>query len=337
LLTIDNSGTCPLIIFAIDSLSAEFLPPSVVSYPLVVSPGASIEVAIRFQPGGYGAFAGAINIFSNDPASPSVVAVSGNAPAPKLNLILADTGNFGNVCVGRFADEPLVLNNSGKCTLTIEAITSSSIAFLVSEVLSYPLNIAAGGSLAVPIRFQPTGFGPASGTITVFSNDPASPATIAVNGDAPSGLLAVTGSTHFGGVTACCCADRTISICNVGDCKLHVKSVRLKRRSRHWRLINNPFPAALHPGSCLAVVIQYKATEKCARCCELVIESDDPTTPVKILEVLAYTIWNEGCREGCEDCRKGCCEGCHKGGPCRQGYECCCEDDEEEDKEDKPA
>jgi hypothetical protein len=191
------------------------------------------------------------------------------------------------------------------------------------------LNIAAGGSLAVPIRFQPTGFGPASGTITVFSNDPASPATIAVNGDAPSGLLAVTGSTHFGGVTACCCADRTISICNVGDCKLHVTSVRFKRRSRHWRLINNPFPAALHPGSCLAVVIQYRATEKCARCCELVIESDDPTTPVKILEVLAYTVWNEGCQEGCE--------GCHKGVPCRQGYECCCEDDEEEDKEDKPA
>jgi len=154
-----------------------------------------------------------------------------------------------------------------------------------------------------------------------------------VNGNAPSGLLAVTGSTHFGGVTACCCADRTITICNVGDCKLHVTGVRFKRRSQHWRLINNPFPADLHPGSCLAVVIQYKATEKCARCCELVIESDDPTTPVKILEVLAYTVWNEGC----EDCRKGCCEGCHKGGPCRQGYECCCEDDEEEDKEDKPA
>jgi hypothetical protein len=331
LLTIDNAGTCPLVIFAIDSLSGEFLAPHVVSYPLVVSPGASLEVPIRFQPSGYGATAGTINIFSNDPASPSVVAVLGNAPAPTLNLILADTGNFGNVCVGRFADEPLVLSNSGKCTLTIEAITSDSIAFLASLVLSYPLNIAAGGSLAIPIRFQPTGFGPASATITVFSNDPASPATIAVSGNAPSGLLAVTGSTHFGGVTACCCADRTISICNVGDCKLNVTSVRFKRRSRHWRLIHNPFPAALHPGSCLAVVIQYRATEKCARCCELVIESDDPTTPVKIVEVLAYTVWNEGCREGCEECRKGGCEGCHKGGSCSQGYECCCEDDEEED------
>ncbi len=49
LLMIDNSGTCPVEIFAIDSLSAEFLPPSVVSYPLIVSSGGSIEVAIGFS------------------------------------------------------------------------------------------------------------------------------------------------------------------------------------------------------------------------------------------------------------------------------------------------
>jgi hypothetical protein len=57
----------------------------------------------------------------------------------------------------------------------------------------------------------------------------------------------------------------------------------------HWRLINNPFPAVLQAGSCLPVVIQYRATERCSRACELVIESDDPVTPVKILDILAYT------------------------------------------------
>ena len=235
--------------------------------------------------------------------------------------------------MGSFAGESVILSNSGQCTLSVLSLTSSSGEFLIPNVLSYPLTIAAGGSLEIPIRFQPTSFGTKSATLTVASDDPAGPQTIPMSGFAPSGKLTVTGSTSFGGVTACCCADRTLSVCNAGDCALHVTSVRFKRKSRHWTLLNNPFPATLHAGSCLSVVIRYTATEKCARSCELIIESDDPKTPVKTLEVLAYTIWDghgcEGCRKGeCEGCRKGGCEKSHTEGSCRQGYPCCDDDDE---------
>ena len=115
------------------------------------------------------------------------------------------------------------------------------------------------------------------------SSDPNSPHTIAVSGEAPSGKLAVTGSLCFGGVKACCRAERVISICNIGECALH------------------PFPATVAPGSCLGVVVRYKATEKVPIASELVITSDDPTTPVKTLDVMAYTIWNEcGCKQRCD-------------------------------------
>lgn len=168
--------------------------------------------------------------------------------------------------------------------------------------------------------------------MTVTSNDPAGPQSIIVSGDAPAGKLAVTGSTCFGGVKACCGAERIISVCNVGDCDLHVTSVAFKRKSRHWKLINNPFPATLHPGSCLCVVILYKATEKCPRCCELVIESDDPNDPVKTLDVMAYTVWSDcSCKGRCEDCRKGCREQCHKECRCEQCPNDCCDDDDEKD------
>jgi hypothetical protein len=211
------------------------------------------------------------------------VKVSGDAPAPRLSLAIANGGNFGTICVGSFADEPLVLNNSGHCPVAVLAITSSSAAFLVPEVLSFPLVIGPSDSLSLPIRFAPTSFGPAACTITVTSSDPSSPHTVNVSGDAPAGKLVVTGSTTFGGVNACCCADRSLSICNVGDCALHVTSVRFKRKSRHWKLLHNPFPLKLRPGLCLPVVIQYHATEKCSRSCELVIESDAPVTPVRIV------------------------------------------------------
>ena len=83
------------------------------------------------------------------------------------------------------------------------------------------------------------------------------------------------------------------------------------------------------------VLIRYKATEKCPRCCELIITSDDPTTPVKVLDVMAYTIWGAcGCRDCCEDCRKGCCDKRHGEACSAQSIDACC-DDEGDDHDDE--
>ena len=138
--------------------------------------------------------------------------------------------------------------------------------------------IEAGDALEIPIRFRPTSIGAKTATITIDSDDRLGARTIAVSGDVPLGKLAITGSNVFSGVNAHCCADRTISICNVGGCDPHVSSVGLKRKSALWKLLNNPFPATLQLGSCLGQTIRYKVTEKCARCCELLIASG-PASP----------------------------------------------------------
>ncbi|HEY3417089.1 MAG TPA: choice-of-anchor D domain-containing protein, partial [Armatimonadota bacterium] len=335
-LTINNTGQCPLRVLNVSSTSAEFLVPAVISYPLVVGPGDSLALPIRFQPVSLGGKLANITLTSNDPAGVRTVTVSGVAPAPRLNLMIADSGNFGNVCVGSFVDMPLTVFNSGECALSVTNIASSASEFLVPNGLTYPIRIAPGVSIEIPIRFQPASFGAKSATITVTSDDPAGARSVSVSGNAPSGKLAVTGSTCFGGVKACCRAERSISICNVGDCDLHVTSVAFKRKSHHWKLINNPFPATLHPGSCLCVVIRYKATEKCPRSCELVIMSDDPHTPVKTLDVLAYTLWDD-CddRKDCDDCRKEHCEKHHSERRCDECDDDCCDDDDDDDHEDR--
>jgi Abnormal spindle-like microcephaly-assoc'd, ASPM-SPD-2-Hydin len=334
MLTINNHGAGMLRIFNITSTSLDFEVPSVLSYPLKIRDGVSMDVEVRFKPASHGFKTGKIKIFSNDPASPHVIDVSGECPAPRLSLGIANTGNFGKVCVHSFADEPLILNNGGKCALSITHIASSTGEFLVPQVLSYPLLIATGNSLELPIRFAPTSFGAKTAVITVTCNDPSGTHSISVKGEAPSGKLAVSGSLCFGGVNACCRAERTISICNVGDCALHVASVAFKRKSRYWKLINNPFPATLHPGSCLPLVIRYRAEEKCPVACELVISSDDPDAPVRTLDVMGYTIWNQcGCEHHCDDCKKCGCEKKHPGCCCQGSADDCCADEEDGDKE----
>jgi hypothetical protein len=118
---------------------------------------------------------------------------------------------------------------------------------------------------------------------------------------------------------------RPIAICNIGDCPLHVTGVAFRHENPHWKLVNNPFPATLKPGSCLSVVVRYHATEKFPRSCDLVITSDDPATPVKTLEVVAYTIWDECCRANgdCKCRRPECCR--NQSASCRHGdedYDC---------------
>jgi hypothetical protein len=335
ILTINNTGFSLLLISDITSSSPDFLAPSVAAYPLAIAPGGSMDVVIRFKPTGTGAYSGKLTILSNDLLGAHSVSVSGSAPMPRLVAAIANNGTFSGTCVGSFADESLILNNSGHCALSITDITSSSPDFLAPKVNSYPISIASGAALPLPIRFQPTSIGAKSATLKIFSDDPSSPLSIDVNGNVPAGKIAVTGSAFFGGVRACCTAERTVSICNVGNCDLNVSSVAFRHKNRHWKLVNNPFPADLRPGSCLSVVIRYRATEKYPRSCDLVIHSNDPTMPNKIVEIIATTIWPQcNCRRECEDCKKGCCDKQHCDPCCKKCYDD--RDDCEQDEHDTP-
>ncbi len=317
-----NTGNVDLMILGISRVagSGDFtLVPSPAT-PLKISPGSQVDFTIEYNPTTRGVNEAAVfQIVNDDPVTPFLdVVARGFGGTGSLVTVIPDRGRFGNCCVGSFVDEGLTLHNNGPCEMTVTDVTSSSAEFEPPLVTSYPLIIAAGDSITLPIRFQPATHGAKSATITVFSDDPAGPKQVLVAGDAPSGKLAVTGSTCFGGVKSCCSSERTISLCNVGDCQLNVTSVAFRHKNPHWKLIHNPFPAALHPGSCLALVIRYTAKERCPRSCDLVITSDDPATPVRMVELMAYTIWDDcGCKECCEDCRKGRCEKRH--------HECCCQ------------
>lgn len=319
-LVLNNSGVCPLRVNSVTSTSLAFLPPSVTFFPLVISPGGSVALPIRYQPASLGPANASITVLSNNQGGAVIVRVTGNAPVPRLTLAIADSGDFGKKCVGSFVDEPLTLINSGRCALTVTGITSSSPEFIPPGVDAYPIVITGNGSTQVQIRFQPTSFGPKSAVLTVTSDDPGGPRTLHISGFAPSGKLSVSGSTQFGGVEFGIRVQQQLTICNVGDCDLHVTRVAFKpvcgcegehdesgcddhehgsghhghgnsddrecdQRCSHFKLINNPFPATLHAGSCLSVLIQYMPRCDCSRCCELLIESDDPNMPQKVLFV----------------------------------------------------
>lgn len=83
MVTIDNRGSCPLLVSNITSSSPEFQVPSVLALPLSVAPGANIQVPIRFEAASAGAKAATVTFATNDPAAPNkAVNLTATVPEP---------------------------------------------------------------------------------------------------------------------------------------------------------------------------------------------------------------------------------------------------------------
>lgn len=289
-LTINNSGGCELSITSITSDSGQFQVPGDIAVPLIISAGGNIQVPIRFKPTSSGSKSAHITITSNAPSSPTTVAVSGNAPSAKIVTAIANTGNFGDVCIGTFKDLPLTINNTGGCNLSVSNITSSTDEFIAPGV-TFPLIVSPGASTIVTIRFKPSSLGVKSANITIVSDDPVTPnKNVSVSGNVPPGDIRVTGSTDFGDVCAETLAEKTISVCNVGECNLSVTSAAFTPACADFLLNNNnPFPATVSKDSCIDLVIRFTPTSAGPKSCTLVITSDDPDTPNTTMTVTANT------------------------------------------------
>ena len=132
-ITVYNVGIADLVISNVQVLfgSSDFAVLPTPATPVTVDPGDEITFTVSFTPSVAGVSETAIiRITSNDPAAPFVdVKATGSKGTGQLVTAIADAGAFGSVCLGGFADEPLVLNNSGHCPLSIFAITSTTGEF----------------------------------------------------------------------------------------------------------------------------------------------------------------------------------------------------------------
>jgi hypothetical protein len=291
--TVFNTGTTNLNVLSIvrtGNTDFTLLTPPVV--PTSISADSHVDYTIRFTPvGAPGTRTATFRITTDDPDTPTVdVVVTGEVGASNINTVIANGGDFGDVCVGSIKDLDLSINNSGACDLIITSILSNSAEFEVPSVVTFPLTLHPGELGSVPIRFRPTSLGAKFGIITIASNDPALPnIAIPVTGNAPPPDIRVTGSTDFGDVCAGENAEKTISVCNVGSCILDVTSVAFEPACDDFIIVNNPFPATVGPGSCQEVVIRFTPTSGGPKSCTLVIRGDDPDTPVISLTVTANT------------------------------------------------
>jgi uncharacterized protein (TIGR03437 family) len=160
-----------------------------------------------------------------DSSSPVNLAVAGNVTsAPKLTLSTSAVA-FGNVAVGQSKDLQVTVSNTGSSALNITASVVSGAGFsLVSSVGTFALQ--PGGSAPLTIRFAPAAVATAAGALTISSNDPGSPATVALSG------AGIGGGPSFGTVLVSDSFNRP----DAGTCSVGVADLAYGGAGSHYYL-----------------------------------------------------------------------------------------------------
>jgi len=244
LVSIFNIGGADLLVHSISTTGSpafSVLPDP--SQPFIVQPGAHVEVTVRFEPAGVsGPYTGTLHIVSNDPDEEELAyEMTGELGKSIISTVIADTGNYGDVCSGDFSDMGLTIANGGGCSLLVNDISSDSAEFYVPEVLDYPLDIGPADSMEVPIRFEPEGICddivPRESVITIVSNDPDTPLkpvdvsglmpcpNLVIDPAALAELFAFPATVVDTDGTLGCYSDQSLAIRNTGRCPLNITAV----------------------------------------------------------------------------------------------------------------
>jgi hypothetical protein len=175
---LSNVGSADLTVTQITASGIGFAV-SPFSLPLTLAAGQSASLAVAFDSTTPGGAAGAVAVTSNATGSPTSIGLSAIVAPISVQLSANSSSvSFGNTTVGVATTQNVTLTNTGNSTVSISAISTGSTIFTASGAAN--VSLAPNQTISVPVSFDPTALGLATGTLAVTSNAP--PVQIALSG-----------------------------------------------------------------------------------------------------------------------------------------------------------
>ena len=243
-----------------------------------VAPGATCEWTLTYTATAAGAETGVFTIISNDPNSPTEVALtgSGTATAPEIDVATAPL-DLGTANVGESTTADLTISNVGDADLVISGLTASGDFSVASDCGT----VAPAASCTATVTFTPSADGAASGTLSIASNDEDEASIdIALSG---AGVVLVADvdvsptEVAFGDVTVGGSATSEITIANTGNADLSIVSIAVA--SPVFSVTDTCGGTVAAGGSCAATVT-FAPNAAGAADAVLAVTSDDADEPV---------------------------------------------------------
>jgi hypothetical protein len=257
-----------------------------------VAANATCTVGITFTPSTTGARQASLQITDNAPASPQVVAITGNglAPAaPGLTVVPNAPIMFPNTTQGA-TSAPLVVAvaNSGNANLNISGLTLTGVnaGDFALAANTCAGTIAAATICTVGITFTPSATGARQASLQITDNVPASPQSFTLIGTgtaksptAPAAVI-TPATVVVAGTQGTASSSTNIVISNSGNAALHISRV-VFGGANVSEFVNpsNPCGAPIDANTSCSISVTFAPTGVGARTETVTITDDAPNSP----------------------------------------------------------
>ena len=255
---LNNTGTAAVQISSIAASGAGFSVNGITT-PFTLNATATATLNVVFAPTTGGSASGSVTVTSNATNSPLTISLSGTVAQPGLTIAPASFA-YGSVTDGQTKSQTFTLTNTGATSLTISQLSVSGAGYSLSG-LATPSTIAAGASATFSALFAPTTAGSLPGTITITSNAPGSPSTVALSGTGVAGTVTLSAnptSLAFGNVNAGTTSSKSVTLTNSGTANVTISQVTVSGKDVTTSGVTTP--VTLAPGQNQTLNVAFKPT-----------------------------------------------------------------------------
>src|SRR5256712_455232 len=227
------------------------------TFPLTLPPGQSSTFSVQFAPTTTGSASGSVSLVSDAPHTPGIIALTGAVLQPQRS-VAPPSVSFVFVFNDTATAEIYTLSLHDALPISVALGGATGPGFSISG-LTFPLTLPPGQSSTFSVQFAPTTTGSASGGISLVSDAPNSPSTIALSGAGVQPQLSVTPpSVSFGNVLVGSTGVQNLTSTNSGSASLTIAPCTFTAAG--FSSSGRTFTVTLSPGLSITLRIQFAPT-----------------------------------------------------------------------------
>ncbi len=283
-LPIANAGDAPLVITGLSLLNnnegfALIAPPPTASAPLVVAPGSTTLIALRFAPASRGAKSAVLRVISNDAGSPTDLALGGRSDTIALAAAPTPLVFDGTLPAAAYPiDSVITLHNNGTLPIQVDSAWLAGPDSARFQVVpgALPATIAPGDSARITVRVLGPAGDSARAALLRFATAPACDSTVPTIPVIERGRLAAIAVDDLSMAPLRCGtqADTVIVVRNTGGAPLTISGARLVAPGTSAFQILETFPVVIPPGGTAGIRVRFAPPGPGAHAATLLLEGN---------------------------------------------------------------
>jgi hypothetical protein len=223
--------------------------------PVTLAPSQTVALNVTFAPTTAGTTTGSVTVTNNSGVN-AIAAITGAQVQPGISLT-PWSASFGSVVTGNTNSQTVQVKNSGTANLTISQATVTGAGFNLSG-LALPMTLTPGQSGNFNVQYAPQSAGNVSGAVSIISNAPNSPATVALSATGVAATYTISvnpSSLSFGNVTDGNTASQGFTVTNTGNSNVAISGI--SATGAGYSLTSGAGAVTLSPNQSTSVGVQF--------------------------------------------------------------------------------